>query len=127
RMDQPLEGGLWAEVEQKSDFEIRATEVIEQLPSMSFGENARRLHFDDDLRRDDKIGAEYADALAIVPDVDRLLALELDAGGSELDEQSVDVDGLGISKSKTIVNAIEPPNHVAGDSSLGQPLKRACL
>lgn len=111
RVDQPLELGLEAVAQDKSQLEVGAGQIVPQLPLVQTRDVRLRLHLQQQPIVDHNIGFERSNYLVVVIDRDRPFQLHTMSPARELFPKASDVDRLIEAVSQFVVGVIEGSNN----------------
>src|SRR4051812_637943 len=106
-MNEPTEFRLWAEVEEKADFEVRSTEVAVELRLGNQGESLHRFVLDDDAVVDEHIESLIPDQVTQVVDRYEHLTSDAMAAPGQLSFHCRGIDVLQEPKAEHAVDCVE--------------------
>jgi hypothetical protein len=96
--------GFLPEIQQKADLDSRCLQIVQQLALVFFPQGLRRLEFDDYCVFHEQVGAIFSRQLALVPDSNGLLTLNVQSGVREFSDKRVLVDPLEKSVPERVVH-----------------------
>jgi len=105
--DRSIESGFGAEVQEKPDFEIRCTQVIEELTSRNLGKLHHRLDFNYDFLVDDLIEAVQTSLFSFVVNVHRNFTTNSVPSAGQLPLERVHINAFEKPEAEGVVHLVK--------------------